>query len=61
MAPGEIANLCVFDPAARPVVSREDLASRAKNTPYDGRTMLGAVRHTAARGRLVVVDGEVAV
>ncbi len=59
VAPGEIANLCVFDPSARPVVSREDLASRAKNTPYDGRTMLGAVRHTAARGRLVVVDGEV--
>ena len=60
VAPGETANLCVFDPSARPVVDREHLASRAKNTPYDGRTLLGAVRHTAARGRLVVIDGEVA-
>lgn len=56
---GDDANLCVLDLAARPVVDRTMLASRAKNTPYHGRTLHGAVRHTVAAGVCVVVDGEV--
>jgi dihydroorotase len=58
VAVGEVANLCVIDPAARPVVKGAALASRASNTPYEGRTMHGAVRHTVARGHVVVLDGE---
>jgi len=54
---GEDANLCVFDPSARPVVEASGLASLAKNSPYLGRTLLGGVRHTVASGRAVVVDG----
>jgi dihydroorotase len=48
----------VIDPAARPVVVGAALASRASNTPYEGRTMHGAVRHTVARGQVVVLEGE---
>lgn len=58
VAVGEVANLCVIDPAARPVVVGAALASRASNTPYEGRTMHGAVRHTVARGQVVVLEGE---
>ena len=55
---GEDANLCIFDPSARPVVDPIALASRSKNTPYAGRTLTGAVRHTIVRGELVVRDTE---
>jgi dihydroorotase len=57
---GEDANLCVIDHFARPVVDPARLQSRATNTPYGGRTLLAAVRHTIAKGRAVVIDGELA-
>ena len=57
VAPGEDANLVVFDPTARWTVERERLQSRANNTPYDGRAMAGRVRSTVARGRVVVDEG----
>jgi dihydroorotase len=58
--PGEDANLCVLDPAARPVVDPAALQSRSSNTPYAGRTLLAGVRHTVAKGLAVKLDGEVA-
>lgn len=58
VAPGEDANLVVFDPAARWTARRELLQSRASNTPYDGRAMTGRVRALVVRGRLVVDEGE---
>jgi dihydroorotase len=58
VAPGEPANLCVFDPGQSWTVDPQRLASRARNTPYAGRTMTGQVRHTVFRGEAVVVDGE---
>ncbi len=53
---GTVANLCVFDPAAMTVVEPARLASRSRNTPYAGRTLQGAVRHTVLRGEPVVID-----
>ncbi len=53
---GAVANLCVFDPAATTVVDPARLASRSRNTPYAGRTLPGAVRHTVLRGEAVVID-----
>jgi len=55
---GSVANLCVFDPGAEWVVEAERLASKARNTPYAGRSLRGRVRHTLLRGTPVVVDGE---
>jgi dihydroorotase len=55
---GRPANLCVIDPAATWVVDPQRLASRARNTPYAGRTLTGRVRHTVLRGVPVVLDGE---
>ena len=54
--PGSAANLCVFDPLARWTVHGRNLASRSRNTPYEGIELVGRVRHTVLRGEPVVVD-----
>jgi dihydroorotase len=56
--PGNPANLVVFDPAEEWQVDADRLASRARNTPLDGRTLRGRVKHTLLAGDLVVRDGE---
>jgi dihydroorotase len=53
-----VANLCVIDPLLEWTVDATKLASRARNTPYDGRRLTGRVRHTVLRGEPVVTDGE---
>jgi len=55
---GEPANLAVWDTTSALVVSRDHLVSKSRNTPYDGMTLRGRVRHTVFRGELVVKDGE---
>jgi dihydroorotase len=57
VAAGEDANLVVFDPAARWTVDRDRLQSRANNTPYGARAMMGQVRSTVASGRVVLDAG----
>jgi dihydroorotase len=54
MVAGEDANITVFDPSSRWIVDRHELASRSMNTPYEARAMVGRVRATIAKGRLVV-------
>ena len=58
VAEGRVANLCVIDPATTWVVEAAGLASRSRNTPYEGRKLTGRVRHTIRAGEAVVVDGE---
>jgi len=58
IAPGRPAHLVVFDPDVSWTVDAARLASRARNTPYGGRTLSGRVRHTLRAGEAVVVDGE---
>ena len=60
VAEGAVANLCVIDPALTWEVDPARLASRARNTPFAGRTLTGKVRHTLLTGRPVVIDGEIA-
>ncbi|MEI2704676.1 MAG: dihydroorotase [Ilumatobacteraceae bacterium] len=57
IAPGEPANLTVFDPAARWTVVPAKLASKSRNTPYAGMELRGTVRHTVLGGHPVVVHG----
>jgi dihydroorotase len=56
--PGAPANMCVVDPAATWRLDADHIASRSRNTPWSGRDLVGAVRHTLYRGEPVVVDGE---
>jgi len=58
IAPTEPANLCVIDPQETWTVSGAAMASPSRNTPYEGRTLRGRVRHTLLAGATVVVDGE---
>lgn len=54
---GEDANIVVFDPRTRWRVDADSLQSRARNTPYQGRELLGQVRCTVAKGQLIVNEG----
>ena len=58
LVPGTPANLCVLDPDETWTVSGAAMASLSSNTPYEGRTLRGRVRHTIRAGVPVVVDGE---
>jgi len=55
---GNPANLCVIDPEATWTVDGSAMASRSRNTPYQGRELTGRVRHTILQGEPVVIAGE---
>jgi dihydroorotase len=58
IAVGEPANLAVWDTSSVWTVSRDDLASRSKNTPYHGMNVRGRVHHTILSGEIVVLHGK---
>jgi dihydroorotase len=55
---GAPAHLCVIDPAQQWVVEGNELASRSRNTPWEGWKLTGKVRHTVFGGEPTVRDGE---
>ena len=52
LAVGNAADVCVFDPAASFKVTRENLRSQGKNTPFLGCDFPGRVRYTLIDGHL---------
>lgn len=50
--PGAEADLIVFDPDAVWAVRREDMRSRARNTPFEGRALRGRVLMTMIGGEI---------
>jgi dihydroorotase len=50
---GQVADVCVFDPAAHVRVTPEWLRSQGKNTPFLGYELPGAVRYTLVAGHVV--------
>lgn len=52
LAKGARADLCIFDPGTARTIRREDLLSRAKNTPFEGLNFQGKVWRTYVSGRL---------
>jgi len=56
---GAPAHLHVFDTEHTWTVDRALLRSRADNTPFHGRTLLGRARHTLLHGRPTLRDGQV--
>ncbi len=61
LAPGEAADLCVFDPRASWRVEEANWISQGRNTPFWGQTMPGRVRYTLVDGEVVYADGDEAV
>jgi dihydroorotase len=57
IAPGERANLTVFDPVEEWQVTPAHLASKSRNTPYVGVDLRGQVQHTILEGILTVKNG----
>jgi len=53
LAKGAPADLVLCDLAAPMVVELEDLKSKSKNSPFDGRRLQGVVRMTLVDGRVV--------
>jgi dihydroorotase len=56
LAVGRPANVCVVDPLATWTVDAHQLASKARNTPFAGRTLNGVVRHTVWNGIATVAN-----
>ncbi|MEX0710611.1 MAG: dihydroorotase [Chloroflexota bacterium] len=54
---GQLADLVIFDPAARWRVEATALASASSNTPLLGMELPGVVRMTVAGGRITYRDG----
>ncbi len=58
IAVGEPANIAVWDTTSVWTVSRDNLSSKSRNTPYHGMDLRGRVRHTIFNGEIVVRDGK---
>ncbi len=56
---GSAANLVLVDPDATWQVDGRALQSRARNTPFEGRTLSSRPVHTLLRGRFTLRDGRV--
>ena len=57
MSPGAVADLVVFDPDEAWTIEPEKFASKARNTPFAGRTVKGRVKYTIVQGEVIYQDG----
>ncbi len=58
LRPGDIADICVFDPNEEWTVDPDKLHSRSRNTCFKGMTLKGRVKYTILDGRVVYTDGK---
>lgn len=56
---GKLADLVIFDPDAEYTVDVNEFASKGKNTPYNGKQLIGRVRMTICEGSIVYQKEEV--
>jgi dihydroorotase len=59
LAAGEPANLVLVDPSTQWTVEAAALASKSRNTPYQGRTLPATIVATLLRGRITARDGRI--
>ena len=53
LAPGAVADVCVFDPRARWRLDASTMVSRGHNSPFFGRELTGRVTHTIRDGAVI--------
>lgn len=58
IAPGDRADLVLFDPEESWTIDREKFASRGRNTPFHGVTVRGKVKYTISQGTVIYQDQE---
>ena len=56
MSPGAVADLVVFNPDEAWTIDPEKFASKARNTPFAGRTVKGRVKYTIVQGEVIYQD-----
>ncbi len=56
MSIGAVADLVIFDPDEEWTIDPEKFASKARNTPFAGRTVKGKVKYTIVRGQVIYRD-----
>ena len=56
MSLGVDADLTIFDPDEAWVIDPEQFASKARNTPFAGRTVKGKVKYTIVKGEVIYQD-----
>ncbi|MHA2611948.1 MAG: dihydroorotase [bacterium JZ-2024 1] len=61
IAPGKEANLILFCPEERQIISPQDIHSKGKNCPYIGKKLYSPVYWTIAQGKVIKQDGKVVV
>jgi dihydroorotase len=59
VAKGSSANLTIVDTSANWIVDRNTLASKSKNTPFQGMTLPAQVLHTFLNGELILRDSKI--
>lgn len=58
LLPGTDADITIVDMEREGVIRAEDLHSKGRYTPFDGRETVGLPVHTVVRGRVQMRDGE---
>lgn len=58
LVPGAPANITVWDDHTQWTVSRDQLASKSRNTPFEGMRLRGRVHHTLFNGGFTVFEGK---
>ena len=53
---GKIADITIFDPDEEYVYKKENIVSKAKNTPFIGKKLKGKVKYTIVGGKVVYQD-----
>ena len=53
IAPGDDADIVIFDPNEEWVIDKEKFLSKGRNTPFHGRTVKGKVKYTVANGIII--------
>ncbi len=58
IAPGSDADIVVWDPEKKHLLSEKTLHMRVDYSPYEGREVTGAATHVLSRGEVVVEEGK---
>ncbi len=61
LAPGAVADVCLFDPDEAWRYDARAGFSKSRNSPWHGQTLTGRVKTTLVAGRVVYADGKISV
>ena len=56
LAEGKVADITIFDPNEEYVYTRDKIVSKAKNSPFIGKTLKGKVKYTLVDGKIAYQD-----